>query len=46
MAQAAVHFVDIVFSDVPARQWVLSVPKQLRLAMAISADLYRDVGRA
>ena len=46
MAQTAAHLVDRVLPDVPVRQWVLSVPKPLRLAVAMSADLCRDIGRA
>ena len=46
MAQSAAHLVDRVFPDVPARQWVLSVPKPLRLAMAMDTGLCRDVTRA
>ncbi|MFT5732634.1 MAG: hypothetical protein ACJAZN_001729, partial [Planctomycetota bacterium] len=46
MAQSAAHLVDRVLPDVPIRQWVLSVPKPLRLAMAMDASLCRDVTRA
>ncbi|MFT6831418.1 MAG: hypothetical protein ACJAZN_001581 [Planctomycetota bacterium] len=46
MAQTAAHLVDRVFPDVPIREWVLSVPKPLRLAMAMDASLCRDVTRA
>jgi len=46
MAQTAAHLVDRVFPDVAVRQWVLSVPKPLRLAMAMHADFGRDVARA
>ena len=46
MAQSAAHLVDRVFPDVPVRQWVLSVPKRLRLAMAMDPNLCRDVTRA
>ena len=46
MAQTVTHLVDRVFPDVDVRQWVLSVPKPLRLAMAMNADLCRDAGGA
>ncbi len=46
MAQTAAHLVDRVLPDVPIRQWVLSVPKPLRLALAMDASLCRDVTRA
>jgi hypothetical protein len=36
MAQTAAHLVDRVFPDEDVRQWVLTVPKPLRLAMAMS----------
>ena len=46
MAQPATHLVDNVLPDVPVRQWVLSVPKSLRLTMAMDLNLCRDVRRA
>ncbi|QDV05811.1 Putative transposase [Planctomycetes bacterium Poly30] len=46
MAQTAAHIVDRVFPDVDVRQWVLTVPKPLRLAMAMNAELCREVTRA
>ncbi|WP_145194735.1 transposase [Planctomycetes bacterium Poly30] len=46
MAQTAAHLVDRVFPDVDVRQWVLTVPKPLRLAMAMNAELCREVTRA
>jgi hypothetical protein len=30
MAETAAHLVDHVFTPLPVRQWVLSVPKRLR----------------
>jgi hypothetical protein len=39
LAQTAAHLVDRVFPDVGVRQWVFSVQKLLRIAMAMSADL-------
>lgn len=46
LAQSAAHLVDSVFPRVPVRQWVLSVPKPLRLATAMDPGLCRDVTRA
>ncbi|QDV09245.1 Putative transposase [Planctomycetes bacterium Poly30] len=46
MAQTAAHLVDRVFPDVDVRQWVLTVPRPLRLAMAMNAELCREVTRA
>jgi hypothetical protein len=45
MAETAVHLMDHVFPPLPARQWVLSVPKRLRWYLereprSISAVLY------
>jgi hypothetical protein len=34
MAQRAAHLVDHVLPDVPIRQWVLSLPYQLRYRLA------------
>ncbi|QDV07803.1 hypothetical protein Poly30_33360 [Planctomycetes bacterium Poly30] len=46
MAQTAAHLVDRVFADVDVCQWVLTVPQRLRLAMAMNAELSREVTRA
>jgi hypothetical protein len=43
MSDTAAHLVDRVLSDVPMRQWVLSVPYPLRLGLAYDATLLRDV---
>lgn len=41
----AAHLTDRVFPDVPIRQWVLSVPFELRLLLARSAPTLSAVGR-
>jgi hypothetical protein len=43
MAERAAHLVDRVFPDVPARQWVLSLPYRLRYRLAWDHDLCRAV---
>ena len=43
MAERAVHLVDHVFSDVPVRQWVVSLPHRLRYQLAWDHDLCRAV---
>jgi hypothetical protein len=43
MTERAAHLVDDVLPDVPARQWVLSVPHRLRYLLAWGHDLCRDV---
>src|SRR5438552_14249470 len=43
MADTAAHLVDRVFPDVPARQWVLSFPHDLRYRLAYDASLVTDV---
>jgi hypothetical protein len=43
MAERAAHLVDRVLSDVPIRQWVLSVPYRLRYLLAWDHDLCRAV---
>ncbi|MBI3201126.1 MAG: transposase [Myxococcales bacterium] len=40
MCSTAAHLVDSVFPDVPVRQWVLSVPYELRLTLARRADAF------
>jgi hypothetical protein len=40
MCNTAAHLVDRVFPEVPVRQWVLSVPFELRLALARSASAF------
>jgi hypothetical protein len=39
MAETAAHLVDHVLPDVPVRQWVLTLPFELRLAVAYDPDL-------
>jgi hypothetical protein len=34
MAERAAHLIDHVFSDVPVRPWVLSLPYRLRYVLA------------
>ena len=34
LEQTAAHLVDLVFPQVPVRQWVLSLPKRLRIFLA------------
>jgi hypothetical protein len=43
MAERAAHLIDHVFSDVPVRQWVLSLPYRLRYLLAWDHDLCRAV---
>jgi len=45
MSATAAHLADHVFPDVPVRQWVLSVPFELRLLLAKRADALNTVGR-
>ena len=40
MCSTAAHLVDHVLPDVPVRQWVLSVPWELRLLLARRADAF------
>lgn len=40
MCSTAAHLVDHVFPDVPVRQWVLSVPWELRLLLARHAGAF------
>lgn len=46
MADTAAHLVDAVFPEVPVRQWVLTVPAELRYRMAFDAGLTAEVLRA
>jgi hypothetical protein len=43
MADTAAHLVDHVFPEVPVRQWVLSVPFELRYRLAYDSSLVSDV---
>ena len=43
MAQTAAHLVDHVIPHVPVRQWVLSLPIQLRLLLAAQPKLVTPV---
>ena len=45
MCSTAAHLTDRVFPDVPIRQWVLSVPFELRLLLAKNAAAPSAVGR-
>jgi ribosomal protein S27E len=45
MADTAAHLVDRVFPTVPIRQWVLSLPFELRYRLAYDSSLVRDVLR-
>jgi glycosyltransferase involved in cell wall biosynthesis len=45
MCSTAAHLTDRVFPDVPIRQWVLSVPFELRLLLARNAAALSAVGR-
>ncbi|HKY39138.1 MAG TPA: transposase zinc-binding domain-containing protein, partial [Polyangiaceae bacterium] len=45
MCATAAHLTDRVLPDVPLRQWVLSVPFELRLLLAKRADALSAVGR-
>jgi hypothetical protein len=46
MADTAAHLVDRVLPEVPVRQWVLTLPYQLRYRCAWDAKLTSDVLRA
>jgi|LAHR01.1.fsa_nt_gb hypothetical protein len=46
MADSAARLVDSVLPDVPLRQWVLTLPFDLRLLAAMRADVLRYVVRA
>ena len=41
MAQSGIHLIDDVLPSAPLRQWVLSVPWQLRELLAAKADVLR-----
>ena len=43
MAETAAHVVDHVFPEVPARQWVLSIPFALRYRLAYDSGLMSKV---
>ena len=43
MSDVAAHLVDEVFPEVPVRQWVCSLPWQLRYAMGYDRALCADV---
>src|SRR5437764_10424334 len=43
MAETAAHLVDRVLPAVPYRQWVLSLPRQVRFLLARDADLLGEV---
>ena len=45
MADSACRLVDCVLPAVPIRQWVLSLPYDLRLLAAARADVLRDIVR-
>ena len=45
MANVAAHLVDRVIPPVPARQWVLSLPFELRALAAFRADVLSALGR-
>ncbi|MDI7268535.1 MAG: transposase zinc-binding domain-containing protein, partial [Myxococcota bacterium] len=45
MADTAARLVDSVLPDVPYRQWVLSLPFDLRLVAAARADVLRHIVR-
>jgi hypothetical protein len=45
MCGTAAHLVDHVFPGVPVRQWVLSVPFELRLLLAKNHRALSAVGR-
>jgi hypothetical protein len=46
MCNEAAHLVDRVLPNVPVRQWVLSLPFELRRLAAFRADVLSAVGRA
>ena len=43
MADTAAHLVERVFPRVPVRQWVLSLPFQLRYRMAYDSEFLADI---
>ena len=43
MADTAAHLVDNVFPHVPVRQWVLSLPIEIRYRLAYDKKLTSDV---
>ena len=43
MADTAAHLVDNVFPSVPSRQWVLSLPFEIRYRMSYDKRLISDV---
>jgi hypothetical protein len=43
MCNGAAHLVDHVIPDVPVRQWVLSVPFELRLLLSCRADAFGTI---
>jgi hypothetical protein len=43
--ESAAHLIDHVLPDVPLRQWVLSVPFEMRLLLAAKPDALSAVGR-
>jgi hypothetical protein len=45
MTAAAVHMADRVFPDQPVRQWVLSIPWELRMLLAVKAPILSAVLR-
>lgn len=45
MASVAAHLVDRVLPAVPVRQWVLSLPFELRALAAVRADVLSALGR-
>ena len=45
MADTAAHLVDRVFADAPVRQWVLSLPFELRFLLARDPELCSKVRR-
>jgi hypothetical protein len=45
MANAGAHVVDRVLPDVPVRQYVLTVPYELRKLAAFTADVLTALGR-
>ena len=45
MAETAAHLVDAVIPDVPVRQWVLSLPYDIRFALAYEPELFSGVRR-
>jgi hypothetical protein len=45
MHDTAAHLVDRVLPDVPYRQWVLSLPRQLRFLLAYRPQLVRPALR-